>query len=99
MTSRRRPRSPKRSRSRIGVLLAPRLSEAIGRLVRRVHLQRLGQGRACDPLGMRVPECSRADPQVAAWWFIDDLDQHAPREIAHDFLVDIPPSGRLRITP
>jgi hypothetical protein len=31
--------------------------------------------------------------------FIDDLEQHAPREIAHDFLVEIPPSGRFRDAP
>ena len=37
--------------------------------------------------------------QAAAWRFIDDLEQHATREIAHDFLVQIPPSRRFRDTP
>jgi hypothetical protein len=81
-------------------LFVPRLSDAIGRLVRRVHLHRLGQGRDCDPDG---DERHRSGPgqidQVAAWRFIDDLEQHAPREIAHDFLVEIPPSGRFRDAP
>jgi hypothetical protein len=35
----------------MGVLLAPKLSEAIGLLVRRVHLHRLGQSRDCNPDG------------------------------------------------
>ena len=70
--------------------------EVTGRLVRRPHLHRLGQGSDGDPhQGQRQRNGPRRLHQVGAGPFAGDLEQHPPRHVLDDLLAEIGAGGGL----